>query len=441
MTNFKSVKVDRMITFGILAMEQIKNIPIIKEISALELPDIISEKRANDIPVHQINMGTQEVLKLEFAFDAGRPFEDQRLAARTTLRMLKEGTKQFSSAQIAETLDFYGGNLSTPFNLDVANISLYCLTRQFDNLLPMLTDIILHPTFPQKELDTFVRKSKSKLKVDLERSDVVAYRTITELIFGSDHVYGYNSFASAYDGLSVHQLQKHFEKNFVSGNCNVFVSGKWNNDLISKIDEEILQKIPIGKSVPVVKEVQDRPPERKEIKIPNNLQASIRIGCRLFNRQHPDFKKMIIVSTILGGYFGSRLMTNIREEKGYTYNIFATIDTFRQEGLFYIGAEVAANFIEETIKEIYQEINTLQNELIKEEELQMVRNYMLGNLLNMLDGPFNVAELIRTMKMDQLKETDFDLLVQTIKTISAEEIRELTRMYLVKEKMWEVIVN
>ena len=441
MSIFKLVKEDRMITFGIPRMQELKNIPVIKEISVLELPEIISSRMSNDIPVHQINLGTQEVLKLEFAFNAGRPYETTELAARTTLRMLKEGTENFSSAQIAETLDFYGGSLTTPFNLDVANITMHCLTRQFDNLLPMLSDIILNPTFPQNELDTFIRKSKSKLKVDLLRSDVVAYRTITELVFGSDHVYGYNSFAEAYDNLSVDQLKNHFTKNYVSGNCNVFVSGKWHGDLLSKIDQEILQKIPIGKSESIAKDVEDRTPERKIIKIPNNLQASIRIGCRLFNRQHPDFKKMVIVSTILGGYFGSRLMTNIREEKGYTYNIFATIDTFRNDGLFYIGAEVAMNFIEETIKEIYQEINKLQNELISNEELQMVRNYMLGNLLNMLDGPFNVSELIRTMEMDQLKKTDFELLVQTIKTISANDIQELSRKYLVKEKMWEVVVN
>ena len=431
----------RMITFGLPIMEEIKNIPIIKEISTLEMPETISTRMSNDIPVHQINMGTQEVLKLEFAFNAGRPYEDTELAARSTLRMLKEGTENFTSGQIAETLDFYGGSITTPFNLDVANITLHCLTRQFDNLLPILSDIVLYPSFPQNELDTFIRKSKSKLKVDLERSDVVAYRTITELIFGKDHVYGYNSFSEAYDKLSVEKLKNHFTKNFVSGNCTLFVSGKWKGDLIDRIDKEILQKIPVGFTKPMVKEVKDQVPQRKEIKIPNNLQASIRIGCKLFNRQHPDFKKMVIISTILGGYFGSRLMTNIREEKGYTYNIFATIDTFRYDGLFYIGAEVASDFIEETIKEIYQEINKLQNELIKGDELQMVRNYMLGNLLNMLDGPFNVSELIRTMEMDQLKKKDFEILVQTIQTISAKEIRELSQKYLVKAKMWEVVVN
>lgn len=422
-------------------MHELKNIPDIKEISVLELPETISENLSNNIPLHQINMGTQEVLKLEFAFNAGRPYEKQPLGARTTLRLLKEGTKNYNSGEIAETLDFYGGNLVTPFNLDVANITLYCLVRQFDKLLPILSDIILNPTFPQNELDTFKRKSKSKLKVDLERSDVVAYRTITELIFGKTHQYGYNSFANAYDQITQTQLKNHFKKNFVSGNCNVFVSGKWTDDLISKIDQHILQKIPVGASEPIVDKVIQRKPKRKIIKIPNNLQASIRIGCELFNRQHPDFKKMVVVSTILGGYFGSRLMTNIREEKGYTYNIFATIDSFRFGGLFYIGAEVAAKHVDATIKEIYKEIDKLQNELITDEELKMVRNYMMGNLLNMLDGPFKVGELIRTMKMDQMPPQDFNILVQTIKTISAIEIQELSRKYLVKAKMWEVVVN
>lgn len=418
-----------------------KQIPIINEISNLSLPDIKKTVMSNGISAYQLNMGSQEVLNIELVFRAGRAYESEQLIARTTAKLLKEGTKNFNSAEIAETIDFYGGTLSTSFNFDIVRLNLYCLTRRFDDLLPLFADVILNPIFPEAELKTFIKNSDQKLKVDLERSDVVAYRTITEKIFGMNHTYGYNSYPGSSGHIKNDQLKKHHQDNFVAGNCFMIISGKWNDDILAKLDQEILQNIPAGKTNHIIPEINSTIPTRVTVKNVNNLQASIRMGCKLFNRHHKDFKKMVILSTILGGYFGSRLMTNIREEKGYTYNIFSTIDAYRHDGIFYIGAEVAAGLIEEAIKEIHKEIKILQTELISDEELKMVRNYMLGNLLNMLDGPFNVAELVRTMVMDELPLGDYESYIHAIKTFTAEEMRDLAQKYLVKENMWEVVVN
>ena len=183
-------------------------------------------------------------------------------------------------------------------------------------------------------------------------------------------------------------------------------------------------------------------PTPQKIKIPHidSVQTAIKVGCKLFNRNHPDFNGLYILNTILGGYFGSRLMANIREDKGYTYNIFSSVDAMFHDGYFYVGTEVGNEFTEKTLAEIYREMNLLKENLIEEEELNMVKNYLLGNMLTMLDGPFNVSEVVKTYVVENLPVTDFNKLTQTIKNITAEELRELAKKYFKPENMWEVIV-
>lgn len=416
--------------------------PEIQQIKNLKLPHPELLQLDNGIPVYVTNMGTQEIVKIEVVFRAGRPFEDKKLVARATAALLKEGTKSYTSAQIAEEIDFYGDTLSIPVNLDTSNVILYSLSKHLDKILPLLGEILNSPVFPQSELAAFVNRSKQRLSVDLTRNDVVAYRKVTEFIFGKDHAYGYNSAPTTYDALTREDLIAHFKKNYVAENCTIFISGKISKQAIQSINKYLGQAIVSGqKSVTNFKKVYYPP---KPVFIPladDSVQTAIRIGCHLFNRTHEEYKGLYVLNTILGGYFGSRLMTNIREDKGYTYNIFSTLDSMLFDGCFYVGTEVGNEFVDKTLNEIYHEFNVLQQDLVAEDELKMVQNYLLGNLLTSLDGPFNVADVAKTLIIENLPLEDFNTLVTVIKNITAEDLRELARKYLNKNQMWEVVVG
>jgi predicted Zn-dependent peptidase len=161
----------------------------------------------------------------------------------------------------------------------------------------------------------------------------------------------------------------------------------------------------------------------------------------MFNKHHPDFNGLYVLSTILGGYFGSRLMANIREDKGYTYNIYATLDAMLFDGYFCIGTEVGNELVEPTIKEIHHEMKLLREELVSTEELEMLRNYLMGNFLAMLDGPFNISELLRTMLIEDLPFSSFEQMIETVNTIQPEQLRDLACKYLNPDNMWEVVVG
>ncbi len=415
--------------------------PEIRKINRLTLLQPEVHLLDNGIPVYVTNMGTQEIVKLEAVFHAGRPFERRRLAARATLNMLKEGSEAYPAEVLAETMDFYGSSIQSPFHMDHSNLTLYTLRKHFPRVIPAFADILRRPVFPEDELEQFRRRNQQRLQVDLSKPDVVAYRTFTEHLFGADHPYGYNSYPDDYRLIRREDLQEHHQAFFSARNCQLFLSGNVGTPELELLNRELGHSLPEGEAAqPRLSDVATTP-SRQELPHPGSVQAAIRIGRKLFDRRHPDYRGMYVLNTVLGGYFGSRLMNNIREEKGYTYNIYSTLDTMRYDGYFYIGTEVGKDFAADTRTQIYREMDLLRKKLIPREELEMVRNYLLGNFLTMLDGPFNVSELIRTLVTEDLPLSYFDEAVESVQSIDARSLRELARKYLDPEQMWEVVVG
>lgn len=428
-------------TFYCNTMPNRAKAPKIKTITNIPMPEVQQLKLDNGIPVYVVNMGTQEVLKVEVIFQGGRPYERTKLASRATSALLREGTQNYNSAELAEKLDYYGSSLAIPYHTDTASLSLLSLSKHFDKVLPLLGEVIKTPTFPEHELQAFTQRSIQHLQVDLSKNDVVAYREITELFFGPEHPYGYNSTAETYTQLTRDDLLEHHGRLFTADNCMVIISGKVTKDVLDQLNEQLGHGIPKGE-IPLPSLIlQESVPQRQVISKPDSLQSAIRIGFRTFNRHHPDFFDLSILNVILGGYFGSRLMTNIREEKGYTYNIYSTLDAMQYDGCFYIGTEVGNEFVSDTLTQIYLEMQRLREELVDEDELEMMRNYLLGNYLTMIDGPFNVAELVRLLVTENLPFTELQNSVDRTLAITEEDIQSMAQKYLIPEKMSEVIVG
>jgi hypothetical protein len=320
-------------------------------------------------------------------------------------------------------------------------LSLLSLSKHFSKVLPLLAEVIKTPRFPQEELQAFVQRSIQHLQVDLSKNDVVAYRQITEMFFGPDHPYGYNSNPDTYNLLKREDLIQHHESLFTANNCFIIISGKVDKEVLEQLNEHLGHGIRSGPVPTPALILQEAAPERLLISKPDSLQSAIRIGFRTFNRHHADYFDLSILNLVLGGYFGSRLMTNIREEKGYTYNIYSTLDAMQFDGCFYIGTEVGHEFLQDTLTQVYLEMDRLRDELVDEDELEMMRNYILGNYLTMIDGPFNVAELVRLIVTEDLPFTELQTSVERTLAVTRNSIQETAKKYLLPEKMSEVIVG
>lgn len=415
--------------------------PRIAPIRAIDTPQVEVLHLDNGVPLYFSDMGTQEVLRIEAVFRAGRPYETKQLAAMATASQIREGSKTRASAEIAETFDYYGCEFSSPFHMDTANFSLVALNKHLGAVLPLMGEILSEPAFPEKELDHFIKRNQQKLLVDLSQNDVIAYRHITEKIFGANHPYGYNSLPEMYTALEVADLHRHFERTFTTGNCLLFASGHVRQEAITQINRYLGQAIRKGPAVPPSFSIQETVPEKARISRPKTLQTAIRIGRRLFPRTHPDFPGMYVANAVLGGYFGSRLMSSIREEKGYTYSIYSSLETLCFDGFFYIATETGNDVVQETLDLIYQEIQSLQDRLISVKELNMAKSYLMGAFLTDVDGPFNTMDLVRSLAGDQLPVSFFQDTVRAVQEITPEEIRSLAQRYFSREAFWETIVG
>jgi len=422
-----------------------RNAPPIHPVTSLDLPEPAVHKLDNGVLLYVLDFPGQEILKIEAVFRAGRSCEVKRLTSRTTARLLREGTSLKKSAEIAEFFDFYGASVSIPSNLDTANIILYTLSRYAPDVIPAFAEVIRDPVFPDEELATYQRTGIQELSVELEKVETVAYRKVTELIFGENHPYGYNSVENDYLALQRTDLQAFYANWYRPDNCFIVASGCVDDKVIAALNRHLgtdWNVSAIGMGMPVVSHAEsEEKPSKIHISHPGSLQTAIKVGRRAFGRNHPDYDGLYVLNTVLGGYFGSRLMTSIREKKGFTYNIYSTLDAYVNDGCFYIATEVNTENTASAVRAILAEMKKLREKPVGNEELGMVRNYLLGMLLNGLDGPLNVSDIIRGLLAEELPLSVFSRLVNKINTITPAEIQQLACKYLNPDDFWIVTVG
>lgn len=421
-------------------MLHLNKAPIIRSIDKIILPDVIRSTGANDIQIYEIVKERCNIVKLDLVFLAGRPFEKKKLTSSCCSSLLREGTLNKTSEEISEQLDFYGASLNISSSLDTVNVQFVCLQKYFQRVLSIVEDILINPTFPQAELDILIKRRMERLKIDSIKNDITSYRLLTESIFGENHPYGYNSSAELYQDISRADLITHFEDNICAETCSVFMAGDIEDDIRKELNV-FLEKIPSNKSAKQ-KIITSTPTIEKQIKkIGSPTQTSIKLGRKLFSRKHEDYHQLMFVSTLLGGYFGSRLVSNIREDKGLTYNIYTLMDTLLHDGSFIIATDVTSDKVDETLKEIYKEMNLLCQEKVKEEELSLVKNYLSGTFINFFDGPFNSIRAIKALVLNKIPITELKSLIDISRAINSEQIIDISQKYLDRNDFCEVVVG
>ena len=395
----------------------------------------------NGVVVYAIDAGAQDVLQMEMVFYAGNSFESSNAVAAATSYMLKNGTSTKTAFEINEAFEYYGAHCSRSCKHETASVTLHTLTRHLEQLLPVINEMIADSTFPEEELAIYKQNSKQKLSVNLQKCDFVANRLIDAYVFGEDHPYGKYIVAADYDALTTEQLKDHFNQYYLNGHCVIFVAGKLPGNLFDVLNCQF------GKLTlkPGSSQITNHsvPAATKKYRIsndPDGVQGAIRIIRDFPNRHHPDFMKMMVLNTVFGGFFGSRLMSNIREEKGYTYGIHSYVQNHLQNSALLISTEAGKDVCEATVAEIYKEMEILREELIDEEELLLVRNYLIGSILGDLDGPFHIIGRWKNIVLNNLDEQYFYNSIKTIKTISAEELKELANKYLQPTDFYELVV-
>jgi predicted Zn-dependent peptidase len=397
---------------------------------------------ANNIPLYTLNAGSQELVKIEVVFNAGTCAQNKTLVASATNALMREGTEKYTSNELSETLDFFGAYLETNVEKFSAGFSLYTLNKHLNSVLPILKSVIEEPNFPEKEFDLYIKNNLQRFKISQQKVDVIARNQFPSLIYGENHPYGRYTKESDYNKITNQDLIEFYNHFYKSKIAYILISGFVTDEIIKTVsavfEKNKNQSTTINSDFFVAS-----PSSSKRILIEKKeaIQSAIRIGRPLFSKSHTDYFGFQVLNTVLGGYFGSRLMSNIREDKGYTYGIGSGLAPFKNGGMFFISTEVGVDVTQNALKEIYHEIKRLREETIPQEELDTVKNYILGIFLKSAEGPFALADKFKGVYDYNLNYDYYNRYFKAVQNITSEELKRLANQYLQEADLFELVVG
>jgi len=418
--------------------------PSFKTIDTINIIKANHTRFINGIDFYSLSAGSQEIVKIEFIFKAGMYHQAASLIASSTNNLLEVGSKSYSANQISDGIDFYGSFLELHVEQDFAIVSLFSLNKYLNESLKFIEELIKYPTFPDDEFKLYITNKKQNHFINSQKGDVLVRRKFSQLLYGEKHPYGLTVVDNDFDRINISEIKDFFSQYYTSNNCTIIASGNLPDSITETLNSFFGEKkwgqtndiiLPKSHSIETTKQ------QKHFIYKEDAIQSAIRVGRVLFNKTHPDYFKFQVLNAILGGYFGSRLMANIREDKGYTYGIGSGVVNLVNTGSFYISTEVGNNVTNQTLIEIYKEIKILREKLVSVDELETVRNYILGQFLRSVDGPFALADKFKAIWEYNLDYSYFDLYFNAIKTVTPNDIIDLANKYLQEKDLLECVVG
>ena len=403
--------------------------PALTAPSRIALAEPVVRTLSNGVEIHSLPAPEFGVVRVSFVFRAGSACQRKAFVASSTANLLSEGTRDMTAQQIAERLDFYGSYFDVNIDRDYVYVSFCSLAKYFRPTLEVAEQILLRPMFPQEEVAAYREKRKQRLRIERMKVETQAREAFARALFGTEHPYGISAPEEAYDDLRREDLTDFYAGHYTASRCLVVCSGATDAAFVDAV-ARIAGQLPAGRPTGPAPFPPAVTTPLIVVPHPGAVQSSIRVGRRLFTRDHPDYTGMQVVAMLLGGYFGSRLMRNLREKHGYTYGVVAAMVNLEREGYLAVATQVARDAARQALDEIYREIERLRTTSVAEEELALVRNMMTGEMMRVLDGPFGIADVtIENLLCGRRNEAVGESL-RRIRAITPDEVRRLADEYL-----------
>lgn len=413
--------------------------PQSKEIAQIEIQEAQKIQLPNGTNLFYLSAGQLPVIRIELIYKSGAFYEQKNGQSYFSAKMLSEGSENYTAQEIAHQLDYYGSFLEISPGLDQISVVIYTLSKHLETICSLMRSVLDKPLFPEKELLVQKRIKKQSIKINQEKNSVLASHAIRKNIFGTQHPYGKSLEIEDLEAINSEDLMI-YKESMLFNDPTILVSGGLSDSDISIIANTFSG---LAYAKDVSKSFEDYVPTQKleVIERPNTVQSSIRIAKKGLAKNHPDFCGFSILNEIFGGYFGSRLMKNIREDKGFTYGIYSSLLNLHHDDLMVIGADVNKENAKATTSEIFLEMRQLREKPIPEEELSMVRNYMLGNFMSSLTSPFSLSDKFKSIHFHDLGYSFYHQYIDTIKNITPDELQGLANKYLQEDSFQQVVVG
>jgi zinc protease len=395
----------------------------------------------NGVPVYLVGGAADPIVRIEAVFPAGRRWELNPGVSAAAGRLMSEGAEGLSGSAIAETVERYGATLKVRGGYDYINLQLHGLNRHLPQLLPLVQGIVQRASYPEKEVANYIRNNRQKLRIREQKVDYLADNAMREALFGPVNCYGYKMESETFAALTREALLDHHRRTVASGRPFIIAAGQTGPEVLRFLDEAFGQVPCSEPALPPPTPAQARAGRVWHMTKSGSVQSALRFARPIMDKSHADYPDFFVLNTIFGGYFGSRLMSNIREDKGYTYGIYSGMTHLRDAAYLYISSEVGSHVCEAAIAEVYAEMRRLREEPVALEELELVRNYLAGTILGSIDGPFRNADTVRGIVQAGLSMDFVQHLVDALHSVSPQRLQELANRYLAEETLMEVVVG
>lgn len=412
-------------------------VPVSDEISKPKFPEA-ELLNLSGIDLIMLRQHDQPVIMFDCVIPLGRGHEHTPGLGYLVAKMLQEGTSAKSSNEIANMLDYYGSHLEITPTLDHVFIRLYCLKKYFESQVSLIFEMIGDSVFPEKEFEKQKTIRKQEIRQMHAKTNSFAGLHFRKSIFGEFHPYGQIIQVDDVNNTSLDQVKDFYGSHFKI-NPTLFLAGAVDSKEIEIIKNK-LDSISFDAN-PATADYKLTSTGNVHINWDNSVQSSLRLGAHSISKSHPDIHKLKIANELLGGFFGSRLMKNIREEKGLTYGISSSLVHLKEGSYWVIGTDVLKEKSELAIAEIKKEILLLQSQLPSMEEVNTLKSYLKGKWLMSFDSCFNSMHLITNNHLAGLTNQYWSDFMEVLDQTTAEEISDTMRKYYNTNAICEVIVG
>ncbi|MGI4819695.1 MAG: M16 family metallopeptidase [Janthinobacterium lividum] len=410
----------------------------------LTLPTPTVQHLPNGARLHLLANDAQPVVRLQVVVAAGKRQEPVPGLAQLAARLLTEGTATRSARQIADEVAFFGAALDCEAGPDRSTLTLYCLARHLPTLLPLVLEVLAAPTFPEAELQQMKNRIGQSMRVERQKTSFRASEEFNRQLFGEDSPYGRPFNEAALNQRTADELRAFHAATYTPVGAEIILSGD-----VAALEAEVVAQLgqwqPVAgvapATIPTPYVAAEYPKGLVQVPVEGSLQASLRVGRRWVALGEEQTPELLLLVKILGGYFGSRLMRNIREDKGFTYGIQASVVGRELATALVIGTDVKGDSADATRHEIAYELERLQTELLGDDELETVKNYTLGKLLGETATVFEQADKYRHILVQGLRPDYYQHLVRQTQAATAADLQALARTYLSPADMLTVVAG
>jgi len=415
--------------------------PIVRPFTSFHLPADTTFVLPSGHHLTRIQAGSQPVVRLEWVLACPTDFPPGTfsLLAKTLL----SGTTRFTSLEISEQLEQLGAFYEVSSQLDRITVTVYTLARQLDSVIPIFRDVLENAIFPEEEIRLQQKLMAQQIQLNQEKNSLLANQWFRHALFGADQRQGYILTESDVLALSRDLLVQAYQEVVVHQPFHLFLSGSLTDTEFDRTREHFTQW-PTKKSWSGLSEKFQGfklPAGRLDYPRPASVQASIRMGRSLVSRKHPDYFPLLVANTTLGGYFGSRLMKNIREEKGLTYGISSSLVPSANYGYWVIGTDVKVDLVNVAIEEIRRELQQLRDIPMEQHELETVQNYLLGSYVGSLNTAFDIGDKFKMLYTQGLTRAYYDEYMERIRAVTVEDIQRVATIYWQVADLTTIVVG